>query len=147
VNAALAEGNAGCMFVTFVLATLHVASGRLTYVRAGHIPPYHRNGAGTVARLDRLSGPPLGLDEGVKYKPETVTLAAGDRLLVVTDGFTEANDPAGALYGDQKVVDFVTTLKPSEPDPLKRLLNDVRKFEAGRPASDDTAAILLSLGP
>jgi sigma-B regulation protein RsbU (phosphoserine phosphatase) len=146
VNAALAEGNGGCMFVTFLLATLHVASGRLIYVRAGHIPPYHRNGVGTVARLDRLSGPPLGLDESAKYNPEAVTLASGDRLLIVTDGFTEANDSTGALYGDQRVAAFVAALEPSEPEPLKRLLDDVRKFEAGRPASDDTAAILLSLG-
>jgi phosphoserine phosphatase RsbU/P len=135
------------MFVTFLLAALHVQSGRLTYVRAGHIPPYHRNGAGALARLDRLSGPPLGLDERAVYKPETVTLAPGDRLLVVTDGFTEANDPDGTLYGDQRVAAFVTSLEPAEPAPLKRLLDDIRQFEAGRPASDDTAAILLSLGP
>jgi len=147
LNAALAEGNSGCMFVTFLLATLHVASGRLTYVRAGHIPPYHRNADGALVRLDRLSGPPLGLDENAAYKPDTVSLSPGDRLLVVTDGFTEANDPDGVLYGDQRVTEFVASLQPSEPEPLQRLLVDVRQFEAGRPASDDTAAILLSLGP
>jgi len=147
VNAALAQGNDGCMFVTFLLATLHVESGRLTYVRAGHIPPYHRNGGGALTRLNRLSGPPLGLDENAGYKPETVTLAPSDRLLVVTDGFTEAHDPDGVLYGDDKVAAFFASLSPNEPEPLKRLLDDIRQFEAGRPASDDTAAILLSLGP
>jgi len=147
LNAALAEGNSGCMFVTFLLATLHVTSGRLTYVRAGHIPPYHRNANGALARLDLLSGPPLGLDESARYKPDAVSLTPGDRLLVVTDGFTEANDPDGALYGDERVATFVTSLEPSDPAPLQRLLVNVRQFEAGRPASDDTAAILLSLGP
>lgn len=147
LNAALAEGNSGCMFVTFLLATLHVTSGRLTYVRAGHIPPYHRNANGALARLDLLSGPPLGLDESARYKPDTVSLTPGDRLLVVTDGFTEANDPDGALYGDERVATFVSSLEPSDPAPLQRLLVNVRQFEAGRPASDDTAAILLSLGP
>ena len=147
LNAALAEGNSGCMFVTFLLATLHVTSGRLTYVRAGHIPPYHRNANGALARLDLLSGPPLGLDESARYKPDTVSLTPGDRLLVVTDGFTEANDPDGALYSDERVATFVTSLEPSDPAPLQRLLVNVRQFEAGRPASDDTAAILLSLGP
>ncbi|AXK82953.1 fused response regulator/phosphatase [Pseudolabrys taiwanensis] len=147
LNAALAEGNSGCMFVTFLLATLHVTSGRLTYVRAGHIPPYHRNANGALTRLDLLSGPPLGLDESARYKPDAVSLTPGDRLLVVTDGFTEANDPDGALYGDERVATFVTSLEPSDPAPLQRLLVNVRQFEAGRPASDDTAAILLSLGP
>jgi sigma-B regulation protein RsbU (phosphoserine phosphatase) len=74
-------------------------------------------------------------------------LAPGDRLLIVTDGFTEAQDPAGALYGDGRVAQFVAGIETAEPDPLKRLVGDVRAFEASQPASDDTAAILLSLGP
>ncbi len=146
VNAALAEANSSCMFVTFLLATLHVESGRLAYVLAGHVPPFLRHADGTLTRLAHLSGPPLGLDESASHRAETVVLAPGDRLLVVTDGFTEAHDPAGALYGDQRVAAFVASLALSEPDPLRRLLDEIRQFEAGRPASDDTAAILLSLG-
>jgi sigma-B regulation protein RsbU (phosphoserine phosphatase) len=145
VNAALAEGNAGCMFVTFLLASLRPSTGELAYVRAGHVPPYHRNGSGAVARLDRLGGPPLGLVELAKYQPGAVTLSPGDHLLIVTDGFTEAHDPAGGLYGDARVADFVAGLAAGEPAPLKRLVADVRAFEAGRPASDDMAAIFLSL--
>jgi len=146
VNAALAEGNASCMFVTFLLASLRPSTGTITYVRAGHVPPYHRNGTGAVGRLDGLSGPPLGLDDFAKYRPQAVTLSPGDRLLIVTDGFTEAHDPAGALYGDARVADFVAGIEPAEPAPLKRLVAEVRAFEAGRPASDDMAAIFLTFG-
>jgi sigma-B regulation protein RsbU (phosphoserine phosphatase) len=146
-NAALALGNANCMFVTFLLATLDLVTGRLAYVRAGHIPPYHRNGSGTVARLNRLSGPPLGLDEAAEYESDVVMLAPGDQVLIVTDGITEAHDPAGTLYGEQRVAEFVAGLQRPETEPLQRLLKEVRAFEAGRPAFDDTAAILLSLGP
>jgi sigma-B regulation protein RsbU (phosphoserine phosphatase) len=147
VNTALTEGNASCMFVTFLLAILDVANGRLTYVRAGHVPPYHRNGSGSVTRLGHLSGPPLGLDETVDFTSDSVTLLPGDRVLIITDGFTEAEDSASALYGDERVVAFVASLQNSEIDPLQRLVKDVRQFEAGHPASDDVAAILLSLGP
>jgi sigma-B regulation protein RsbU (phosphoserine phosphatase) len=145
LNGALAAGNGSSMFVTFLLATLNVATGRLAYVRAGHIPPYHRNGTGTIARLDRLSGPPLGFDETATYESDAVTLSTGDRLLVVTDGFTEANDPAGRLYGDKRLVTFAASLAPDEPEPLRRLIDDIRLFEAGLPASDDAAALLLSV--
>jgi sigma-B regulation protein RsbU (phosphoserine phosphatase) len=147
VNAALSSGNDSCMFVTFLLAALDIANGKLAYVRAGHIPPFHRNGTGKVARLGRMGGPPLGLIENTVYQPDTVTLSPGDRLLIVTDGFTEAHDPGNAVYGEARVEAFLTDLEASEGQPLKRLAGRVRAFEAGRPAFDDMAAILLSLEP
>jgi sigma-B regulation protein RsbU (phosphoserine phosphatase) len=145
VNVALAEGNESSMFVTFLLASFDPASSRLAYVRAGHIPPFRRNGSGSVERLTVLGGPPLGLDETVKYQPGSVTLASGDRFLVVTDGFTEAHHPDGSLYGEARVSEFLAGLDPSEPEPLQRLVGLVRTFEGGLPAFDDVAALLLSV--
>jgi phosphoserine phosphatase RsbU/P len=147
VNAALSSGNDSCMFVTFLLAALDVTSGRLAYVRAGHIPPFHRNGTGKVARLGCMGGPPLGLVENTVYRSDAVTLSPGDRLLIVTDGFTEAHDPGNSVYGEARIEAFLTSLEASEDEPLKRLAGQVRAFEAGRPAFDDMAALLLSLEP
>jgi phosphoserine phosphatase RsbU/P len=147
VNAALAAGNESCMFVTFLLASFDLASGKLAYARAGHIPPFHRNCNGKVSRLDRLGGPPLGLVADTVYKTEAVALNPGDRLLIVTDGFTEAHDPSDSVYGEARVEQFLADLAPSECEPLKRLSDQVRAFESGRPAFDDMAAILLSLEP
>jgi sigma-B regulation protein RsbU (phosphoserine phosphatase) len=146
VNAALAKDNARCMFVTFLLAILDVSAGRLAYVRAGHIPPFHYdNDTGTVARLDGLSGPPLGLRESVAYSAFTVEFVAGDRLLVITDGISEAQNPAGELYGEGKIERFITGCRQDGQRPLRRLISDIRAFESGRPASDDVAAILLTV--
>jgi serine phosphatase RsbU (regulator of sigma subunit) len=91
-----------------------------------------------------MGGPPLGLVETTKYKTGAITLAPGDRLLVVTDGFTEAHDPDGAMYGEARIEEFMTALPATETEPLKRLASLVRGFESGRPAFDDMAAILLS---
>ncbi len=146
VNASLASANDSCMFVTLVLATVDLTSGQLTYVRAGHIPPYHRDAEGRISRLDVLSGPPLGLNDLAIYKTGSMVLAPGDSLLVVTDGFTEAQSPAGELYGDARVESFVARSSASETEPLKRLLGEIRDFEAGQPASDDCAAIHLTWG-
>jgi phosphoserine phosphatase RsbU/P len=144
VNAALAAGNDSCMFVTFLLASLDISTGKLAYVRAGHVPPFHRNGTGTVARLGRMSGPPLGLVENAVYQPDAVMLSPGDRLLIVTDGFTEAHDPSDTLYGEGRVEAFLLDVAPSEGQPLKQLAALVRAFEAGRPAFDDMAALMLT---
>lgn len=147
VNAALAAGNESCMFVTYLLATLEVATGKLVYVRAGHIPPFHRNGSGSIARLGRMGGPPLGLVENAVYQPDTIVLSPGDRVLIVTDGFTEAHDPSNSIFGEGKVEAFLADLAPSERQALNRLAAGVRAFEAGRPAFDDMAALLLSFEP
>jgi serine phosphatase RsbU (regulator of sigma subunit) len=73
-------------------------------------------------------------------------LAAGDAVLVLTDGFTEAADPAGELFGDDRIASYMTQANPSDPDLLPALVRRVREFEAGLPPSDDMAALLLTLG-
>jgi sigma-B regulation protein RsbU (phosphoserine phosphatase) len=145
VNDALAAGNSSCMFVTLLLGTFDVASGRLTYVRAGHVPPFLRRATGVVERLREAGGPPLGLVDEMAYKSASVDLHGGDQLLVVTDGITEAADPAGVLFGDDRASDLMAQLPPQQADLLVQLRTQVRDFEAGRPQFDDIAAILLTI--
>ena len=147
LNEALSAGNESCMFVTYLLASLEIATGKLVYVRAGHVPPFHCSRTGSIARLGGMGGPPLGLVENAVYQPHAIELAPGDRLLIVTDGFTEAHDPDNAIYGEGRVEAFFGRLMPSEGQPLERLAADVRAFEAGRPPFDDMAALLLSFEP
>jgi sigma-B regulation protein RsbU (phosphoserine phosphatase) len=146
-NNALSVGNSTNMFVTLLLGTLNLRTRELRYVRAGHIPPFHRNATGAVARLPGAGGLPLGLFEGIAYQEATTVLAPGDRLLILTDGFTEAQDAADQLYGEGRVETFVRELAADAAQPLQRLVAEVRAFEAGRPAFDDMAAILLTLAP
>jgi sigma-B regulation protein RsbU (phosphoserine phosphatase) len=146
VNAALTSANPADMFVTFVLATIDVAAEKLVYVRAGHVPPYLRRRDGELERLDQLGGLPLGVTANAVYKPAETGLAAGDAVLVLTDGFTEAADPAGELFGDDRIASYMTQTNPSDPELLPALVRRVREFEAGQPPSDDMAALLLTLG-
>jgi len=147
INATLTEGNSGNVFVTFLLATIDLVEQRICYVRAGHVPPFLRRAAGSVERLKAPGGLPLGLGEHVSYKSSTVAMEPGDRILIVTDGYTEAVDPAGALFGDARVEAFMAAMRPDDAAPLRTLTDMMRTFEAGLPAADDTAGILLSLGP
>lgn len=146
VNDTLARGNASCMFVTLLLAVLDVGSGTLAYVRAGHVPPYLRAVDGTVSRLTAAGGPALGVMEEFAFGAASITLAPGERLMVVTDGLTEAHDHAGDLYGEERVGMFLAALG-EEKEPLPRLAAGVRAFEAGLPAFDDMAALPLTLDP
>jgi phosphoserine phosphatase RsbU/P len=144
VNRALASGNSGAMFVTLVLASVDLATASLAYVRAGHVPPFLRRETGSVERLNEVGGLPLGLAEQAVYKSATSALRPGDRILIVTDGYTEAENPDGTLIGSAAIEKFLTNLKVEDAAPLRTLTDMVRAYEAGRPASDDMAAILLA---
>jgi serine phosphatase RsbU (regulator of sigma subunit) len=146
VNATLAEGNSSCMFVTLLIATFDGTTNRLTYVRAGHVPPFLRRASGAVEQLDAAGGLPLGLMEDAIHKPATVDLGPGDQFLIITDGVTEAMDPSGQLFGEARVAELVGHCDLSETALLHQLMDSVRAFEAGSPQSDDIAAILLEIG-
>jgi sigma-B regulation protein RsbU (phosphoserine phosphatase) len=142
VNAALAAANATCMFVTLFLAALDLRNGRLFYVRAGHPPPLLRRSDGTFERLAAAGGLPPGILEYSQYRSATFDLRPGDHLLAVTDGITEAADPAGVLFGSARVEAYHAGAGDAEPY-LQRLVAAIREFEAGLPSSDDIAAISL----
>ena len=143
VNEVLARGNPSCMFVTLFLGTLDVETGALAYVRCGHVPPWIRRADGGVDRLAVAAGPPLGVMESVAYRTGRAALAAGDVLLVLTDGVTEGAAPDGELFGEARVGDW---LQGAGANPsIDALVAQVRAHEAGEAASDDVAALLMTI--
>jgi sigma-B regulation protein RsbU (phosphoserine phosphatase) len=143
VNAVLSRDNHSCMFVTMLLTVLEVKSGRLACVRAGHVAPFLIDGAGVVQRLLPDTTLPLGLYEGDHYRSTVIELQAGDELLIVTDGVTEAMNAADELFGEPRVGEFMAAC--AGDGMLGRLVAQVRQFEAGLAPSDDLAAIHLRI--
>ena len=84
-------------FVTCFYGVLDLESGRLVYANAGHDPPYSQRG-GDAQEL-RARGMPLGLMPGMPYEEKEAVLAAGDDLLLYSDGLVEAHDPEGDMFG------------------------------------------------
>ena len=146
VNGTLAASNSSCMLVTLLIATFDGKTNRLTYVRAGHVPPFLRRAGGAVERLGAAGGMPLGIMGDAVHTSAVVELGPGDALLIVTDGITEAMDPLRRLFGETRVAESPARRAPNEPTLLDHLLTHVRTFESGAPQSDDIAAILLKLG-
>lgn len=146
VNATLAAGNSSCMFVTMLVAAFDGKTNRLSYVRAGHVPPFLRHADGSVEQLDAAGGLPLGLDEDAIHKSAFVDLEPGDEFLIVTDGVTEATAPSLELFGEARIADLVAHRALDGTGLLDQLLERVRAFEADSPQADDIAAILLKIG-
>lgn len=103
VNDRLCEGNAADMFVTCWIGVFDEKTGELRYVNAGHNPPYVKSVDGSLRQLTKISGMALGAWSGVKYTVHTEQLKRGDMLFLYTDGVTEANNPIGGLFGEERL--------------------------------------------
>jgi serine phosphatase RsbU (regulator of sigma subunit)/CHASE2 domain-containing sensor protein len=141
-SAEIARDNPESFFVTAFAGILDARSGALEFCNAGHEPPYLCRPAGAPERLEHPGGPPLCVIEGFAYASARCTLAPGEALCVITDGVTEAMDPAGALYGRARL----TRLLDGAADPgttLSVLRDDVRRFSAGNEQADDLTLLCV----
>ncbi|MDG4825796.1 PP2C family protein-serine/threonine phosphatase [Asanoa sp. WMMD1127] len=131
-------------FVTAVLAELSLNDGRLRYVNAGHPPPVLLRAGRAVRTLDDGNRTPLGVPADPPTVAET-TLEPGDRLLLYTDGVTEARDPAGVQFGLDRLVDLVESVGETDlpaPETLRRLSHAVIDHQNGPPRDDATLVLL-----
>jgi sigma-B regulation protein RsbU (phosphoserine phosphatase) len=130
-------------FVTLFYAELDPASRRLTYVNAGHVPPYRVSRGGAVSRLDG-GGPALGLLAEGSYEMGDVCLERGDVVAMVTDGLTEAWSPDDREFGDEQVGEALRGLSGGNAATvLQGLLAAVDRWAGDRAFSDDLTALVL----
>lgn len=102
-NTLLCEGNLEDMFVTAWVGLCDLRTGEVEYVNAGHNPPVIRRADGSVEWECPRPDLVLAAMEGATYRPHKFTLGPGDGLILYTDGVTEAQDAAGALYGKDRL--------------------------------------------
>lgn len=127
-------------FITCFLGMLDLTTGHLDYVNAGHNPPLLARSDGTMEWCS-TGGIGLGMLAGYEYRAKATTLAPGDRLLLYTDGVTDARDAAGEDFGDQRLAHSVETAGEASAEHLQlRLLDAVRAFSGNR--FDDDVTVL-----
>jgi phosphoserine phosphatase RsbU/P len=101
-------------FVTFFYGVIDTTRRQLHYTNAGHNLPILVRADGTIARLD-AGGMVLGVAAHAHYTQDTVALTSGDRLVLFTDGITEAEDADGQEFGDDRLLETVVTLRGETP--------------------------------
>jgi sigma-B regulation protein RsbU (phosphoserine phosphatase) len=143
LNDELAAENDETLFVTLFYAVLDVQTGQLDSVNAGHNPPLLRRADGHVQALPRGRNPMLAAWPGLQFQADRSWLAPGDGLLMYTDGITEAQDAAGALFGEPALVAALAT---AGDQPVQPLVEAVRRFESGAPQFDDITCMWLRYG-
>ena len=146
VNEELSTDNPQCMFVTLFLGIVNVRTGEFRYTNAGHNPPYIINGQTEVVCLDNRDGPIIGAITGIAYRENVLSFSKNDTLLLFTDGVTEAMNPAGELYSENRLESF---LRDQQSLPTDKLINgvllEVDKFSANAEQADDITLLAFSL--
>ena len=124
------------MFVTAVYGVLDIMSGDFTFVNAGHNPPFWVNESG-VEKLTRTAIA-LGVVEQPTMQERTISLAAGDTLLLYTDGLTEAFSPDGNLFGDERLMNALKSIQSHTADEVLVLVEHrLNEFIETVPLGDD----------
>jgi sigma-B regulation protein RsbU (phosphoserine phosphatase) len=129
------------MFVT--MACLDVRGSRVTCANGGHDSSL-LVGGGALRAVFPSTGTVLGLFPDQRYESESVELRPGDTLVLYTDGVSEAANPGGALFGDERLhACFANGPGATAAESVERLLASVRSFAAEAPQSDDITILAL----
>jgi serine phosphatase RsbU (regulator of sigma subunit) len=143
VNQALYRRGIETRFATIAYAVL-TPDGRLVSSSAGHNPGYLISGDGAVRRLEK-GGLMVGPFEDATYEEETATLRPGDTLILFSDGVTDAENPHGEQFGEERLssvlADRGAGRTPEEI--LEHVLNATRSFTAGHPPADDITLLVV----
>jgi phosphoserine phosphatase RsbU/P len=144
VNRLLCRNMASGRFATFCYARIEAAGRRIVYSNAGHNPPLLIRAGGSLERLTD-GGMVLGIFPDIHYEQAALALAAGDRLLFYTDGITEARNPAGDEYEEDKLAAIATAARALPVEEMKdAILADVNGFTGGQ-FEDDATLIVVGI--
>jgi len=142
VNRLLHENIATGKFVTFLYGILDGEAHTFQYCNAGHLYPILVSGSSV--RMLEQSGAVLGVFAAWTYEDCKIELRAGDRLLLFTDGITEASDAAGQEFEESRIATFAkdnSTLSATELN--SRLLAKVTAF-CGAQFQDDATLLVIA---
>jgi sigma-B regulation protein RsbU (phosphoserine phosphatase) len=143
VNARIFQKVQGARFITLVLAEADGSTGEIRYVNAGHNPPFLLRRSGTIDQLTE-GGLLLGIRDKEEYATGTCTLGPGEILLFYSDGVTEARNPAGEEFGEERLQEFLRKRATMGAEELtETLLAFVREFCAPAKPQDDVTVVVM----
>lgn len=148
LNGEICRDNDSCMFVTVFCAILDVRSGEIEYSNGGHNLPYVLSN-GVARALPNTGGMALGVADWANFHAGRIVLNPGDRLVLYTDGVTEAMDRDDQLFSETRLE---TTLRGvnglGTKEVIERIVQEVQVFTSGAPQSDDITMLVVGyIGP
>ncbi len=142
LNAFLLERTRGEKYATVFYCTLD-SSGRLQYVNAGHPAPFLVGADGRLRKL-HTSGMPVGMIEDAPFQKVEARLSPGDKIVIFSDGLTEAENAEGAFFDTERLrVCLRDNAARDAAGMHAALLAAVDRFTEGGVVRDDITALVI----
>ena len=136
----IAEGR----FISFVYCIIDADLGTLAYANAGHFPPILVRADGAIERLT-AGGAVLGVFPDGTYEQSVVNAHSGDRVILYTDGITEARNADDEEFGEDRLLELVVRHRScSAPALQARVYDAVSTFTGGRFQDDATLIVMAA---
>lgn len=136
------------LFVTILAGVLELDTGRFTFANAGHEMPLLVPGDGSEARWVEGGGPLVGMFGRLDLAAETVLIGPGDRLVLYTDGITDAAAPAGGRFGIEQFARLAgDSYRGTAEDTTNAVIQSVLAFQGDAEPADDLALLVLRRDP
>ena len=142
VNNLLLQNNSAGLFITAFEGILNLLTGEIEYCNAGHEKPLLYDG-NEYKFLNTKSNFVLSGIEDFYYEKEITKLKDRDRILLFTDGVSEAINENNQLYGRERIVETLNSRKLNENEVIDVLKDDVYKFIGKASQSDDITIFSL----
>lgn len=151
-NRILVEERPTGLLVTVLAATLDLDTGELVFANAGHEPPLLVPGSGAEPRWIEGHGTLIGAFRDPGLERSSVTIPVAGRLLLYTDGITDATSPAGERYGEGRLHDTATAGagqtnagggEATAGETVQGVIGDVLRFQGEADPADDLALLVL----
>ncbi len=145
LNTFLLDRTAGEKYATVFYALLD-RSGRLNYVNAAHCPPIVVRSGGPLTDL-ATTGFPVGMIAPAEFAVAEEWLKPGDKIVVYTDGVTEAQNTAEEFFGKKRLREIVAAHAGDSCTAIHDAIQAaVSAFTEGAPQSDDITVLVLEFG-
>jgi phosphoserine phosphatase RsbU/P len=132
------------MFASVFLGVLEPATGALSYVNAGHLPPVRVAGGRVVSRL-MPTGPAVGVLPAPGFESGVEIVEPGETVLAFTDGATEARNGHRELFSEERLLDLMSVAStPTAGALLDRIVDEIRAYTGGAGPADDLTLLAIT---
>lgn len=135
------------MFITVQVLHIDATARRVRVANAGHCPALLSGRPGETAQSLAPDGVPLGVLQNAEFSDQEATLSPGARLLAYTDGLVETRNPAGELYGYERLNEWLleSAAKGLAVQQMKeRLIGELSRFQETDLIQDDQTFLILA---
>ena len=144
VNDRICESNRQNMFVTLCFGILELSTGRITATNAGHEYPALMPAGGRFDLIREISGFIVGGMAGMRYREMNINLRPGAKIFLYTDGVPEAQNAAGEMFGERRMVAALNEGREKSPEEiLRHMKKAVDAFVQDAAQFDDLTMLCL----